>query len=451
MIATDYAIRVQNLSKSYQIYDKPGDRLKQFIFPQLRKLINLPTQAYFYNFPALMDISINIQRGESVGIIGRNGSGKSTLLQIICGTLTPTSGFAQTNGRVAALLELGSGFNTEFTGRENIYFNASILGLTNVEIETSIKDIINFADIGPFIDQPVKIYSSGMVVRLAFAIIAHVNADILVIDEALAVGDALFTQKCMRFLRKFMLSGTVLFVSHDTAGIKNLCNRVVWLDKGKLILSGSPKNVCEAYLKTLYTEQQGEIKLEKIESSVLDEKFNKLKDQRSKYFNCSNLRNDLRVFQFNNLAPSFGNAGAKILSVSIHDDDNNQLAWIVGGEKVRLSVFGVAHDNLDSPIVGFFVKDRHGQILFGDNTYLSQVNIEKPFVRGSTFQADFIFMMPILPIGEYCVDVAIANGNQHEHVQHHWVYDALILKSESTSLTTGLVGVSMIDISLRTH
>ncbi len=448
MMATEYAIRVQNLCKSYQIYDNPGDRLKQFIFPHLRRLINLPIRPYFYNFPALTDISFNVQRGESVGIIGRNGSGKSTLLQIICGTLTPTSGYAQTNGRVAALLELGSGFNTEFTGRENIYFNASILGLSNEEIDTCVNEIITFAGIGQFIDQPVKTYSSGMVVRLAFAIIAHVNADILVIDEALAVGDALFTQKCMRFLRKFMLNGTVLFVSHDTTGIKNLCNQALWLDKGNLKLSGHPKDVCEAYLKSVYTEQQGEVQIERIDAHASDEHSTQLKDQRCKYFNCSNLRNDLHIFQFNNQASSFGIGGAKILSASIYDEENQQLSWVVGGEKVRLSVSGVAFENLDAPIVGFFVKDKLGQILFGDNTFLSHDRKIEQLIQGSTFQASFVFMMPILPVGEYCVDVAIANGNQQDHVQHHWVYDALIFKSESSSVSTGLVGVSMIKISL---
>ena len=240
-MSTDIAIRVQNLSKCYQIYDNPGDRLKQFIVPKIKRLLGKKHTSYFREFWALNDVSFEVKRGETVGIIGRNGSGKSTLLQIICGTLTPTAGTVQTHGRIAALLELGSGFNPEFTGRENVYLNAAVLGLSKEEIDDRFEKIAAFADIGQFMEQAVKMYSSGMMIRLAFAVIAHVDADILVIDEALAVGDAFFTQKCMRYLRSFMKSGTVLFVSHDTASIRSLCNKAVWLERGIVQENGSPK------------------------------------------------------------------------------------------------------------------------------------------------------------------------------------------------------------------
>jgi lipopolysaccharide transport system ATP-binding protein len=272
---TDIAIRVTNLSKCYEIYSSPRDRLKQFIvptlcriFPPLRRLFSthnpaLSTQhsalpLFYREFWALKDVSFEIKKGETVGIIGRNGSGKSTLLQMICGTLNPTHGSIETNGRIAALLELGSGFNPEFTGRENVYMNASVLGLSNEEIDARFDDIVAFADIGDFIEQPVKTYSSGMMVRLAFAVIAYVDADILVVDEALAVGDAFFTQKCMRFLRNFMKSGTVLFVSHDTSAVVNLCSHALWLHHGIAKFAGSPKEVSEQYLQALYESQQGE-------------------------------------------------------------------------------------------------------------------------------------------------------------------------------------------------
>ncbi len=199
MSTADTAIKVSNLSKCYQIYEAPSDRLKQFVVPRLQRLIGRLPKQYFREFWALKDVSFEVKKGETVGIIGRNGSGKSTLLQLICGTLSPSAGNLEVNGRVAALLELGSGFNVEFTGRENIYMNASILGLSQKEIDDRFDEIVAFADIGQFIEQPVKTYSSGMMVRLAFAVIAHVEADILVVDEALAVGDAFFTQKCMRF------------------------------------------------------------------------------------------------------------------------------------------------------------------------------------------------------------------------------------------------------------
>ena len=238
-MSSEIAIKVENLSKCYQIYDKPRDRLLQMLFRGHR--------TFYREFWALRDVSFEIKRGETVGIIGRNGSGKSTLLQLICGTLNPTGGSIHTRGRIAALLELGSGFNPEFTGRENVYMNASILGLTHEEIDARFDAIAAFADIGDFIEQPVKTYSSGMYVRLAFAVIAHVDADILVIDEALSVGDAFFTQKCMRFLRRFMENGTVLFVSHDTGAVINLCQSGIWLEKGSVKHKGEPHIIEEHY------------------------------------------------------------------------------------------------------------------------------------------------------------------------------------------------------------
>ena len=198
------------------------------------------------------------KRGETVGIIGRNGSGKSTLLQMICGTLNPTGGSIQTHGRIAALLELGSGFNPEFSGRENVYMNGAVLGLSREDIDQRFDAIAAFADIGEFIEQPVKTYSSGMYVRLAFAVIAHVDAEILVIDEALAVGDAVFTQKCMRFLRKFKEEGTLIFVSHDMGSVLNLCERAVWLHHGQLRQMGESKEIAEAYLQYTLQEVYGQ-------------------------------------------------------------------------------------------------------------------------------------------------------------------------------------------------
>jgi lipopolysaccharide transport system ATP-binding protein len=448
MSSNDIAIRVQGLSKCYGIYANPRDRLKQFILPRIQRLIGQAPKQYFREFWALKDISFEIKKGETVGIIGRNGSGKSTLLQMICGTLNPTSGSIQTNGRIAALLELGSGFNPEFTGRENVYMNASVLGLSKGEIDTRFDDIVAFADIGDFIEQPVKTYSSGMMVRLAFAVIAHVDADILVIDEALAVGDAFFTQKCMRFLRNFMKMGTVLFVSHDTGSIKNLCNHAVWLEKGQVIQEGVPKEVCELYLEAFYEAQHGKSsttklrELKKLDASLL------LKDQRLDFINTSNLRNDLQIFKFDPDAASFGKGGAQIQDVQLLDENEHPLAWIVGGEKVTLRVTVHAYQELDAPIVGFSVKDRLGQELFGDNTFLSYREQLVHCSAGEKAQADFVFYMPLLPPGEYTITTAIANGTQEIHEQHHWIHDAVLFKSESSSVVTGLIGIPMQHIKL---
>ena len=450
MSSNDFAIRVSNLSKCYQIYEAPRDRLKQFVMPRVRCALGKLNKQYFREFWALKDVSFDIKRGETVGIVGRNGSGKSTLLQMICGTLTPTSGSIQTNGRIAALLELGSGFNPEFTGRENVYMNASVLGLTNEEINQRFDDIAAFADIGEFIEQPVKTYSSGMMVRLAFAVIAHVDADILVVDEALAVGDAFFTQKCMRFLRNFMKTGTVLFVSHDTGSIKSLCNYAVWLEKGQVIKEGTPKDVCELYLEAFYEAQQGKGSTTKLRAFKMPDDSLPIKDQRLEFINTSNLRNDLQVFKFDPDAASFGKGGAQIHDVRLLDENEHTLAWIVGGEKVILRAMIHACQDLDSPIVGFYVKDRLGQALFGDNTFLSYREQLVHCQEGSELQADFVFYMPLLPSGEYSITIAVANGTQEIHEQHHWIHDAVIFKSESSSVASGLIGIPMLEVKLHT-
>jgi lipopolysaccharide transport system ATP-binding protein len=250
---TDIAIRVQNLSKCYQIYDTPRDRLKQFVLPRVRRLAGRLPKQYFREFWALKNVSFEIKKGETVGIIGRNGSGKSTLLQMICGTLNPTGGNIETNGRIAALLELGSGFNPEFTGRENVYMNALVLGLSNEEVDARFNDIVAFADIGDFIEQPVKTYSSGMMVRLAFAVAINIDPEILIVDEALSVGDELFQRKCFSRIEAISAGGaTILFVSHSGGQIVELCDRAVLLDAGEKLAAGLPKQIVGRYQKLLY-------------------------------------------------------------------------------------------------------------------------------------------------------------------------------------------------------
>ena len=484
MMKTDnIAIRVSNLSKCYQIYDTPRDRLKQFVvptlcrvFPPLRKFFSSSTlnpqsftqhlvaqplscvgktpavsilaPVFYKEFWALKDVSFEIKKGETVGIIGRNGSGKSTLLQMICGTLTPTGGSIETNGRIAALLELGSGFNPEFTGRENVYMNASVLGLSKEEIDVRFDDIVAFADIGDFIEQPVKTYSSGMLVRLAFAVIVHVDADILVIDEALAVGDIFFTQKCMRFLRKFRENGTILFVSHDTSAVVNLCSRVFWLDCGAISMTGGAKEVSEAYLAHSYSVQRTDMPKPGIlqtEKSIPIVR----KDSRLKQMHQQLIRNDIQVFEFERSDKrSFGDNNARIISAVIVDANDEPLSWVVGGENVKVVVIAQVLADMQSAIVGFFVKDRLGQAIFGDNTYLSYASDPVSAVAGSELKAAFEFAMPILPRGAYTVDVAIADGSHSEHTQSDWIHDAIMLESHSSSVSTGLVGIPFHAISL---
>lgn len=266
---TDVAIRVQHLSKCYQIYDAPHDRLKQFVLPRLRRLAGKATKQYFREFWALRDMSFEVKKGQTFGIIGRNGAGKSTLLQILCGTLTPTSGSVEVNGRVAALLELGAGFNPEFTGKENVYLNASVLGLSTQDIDDRFDSIIAFADIGEFIDQPVKTYSSGMFVRLAFGIAIHVEPDILIIDEALSVGDIAFQNKCVLKIRELRDKGTtLLFVTHDLSTLQLICDQVAWLNRGEVMMIGDPVTVSQEY----YVQTTGVKTADSVHSAVISQK-----------------------------------------------------------------------------------------------------------------------------------------------------------------------------------
>ena len=435
------AIVVHHVAKYFEIYEKPSHRLFQMLLRGRKQ--------FFQPYWALKDISFQVEKGESVGIIGRNGAGKSTLLQIITGTLAPSSGSVKSIGRVAALLELGSGFNPEFTGRENIFLNAAILGLSHKEIIDTYDSIVAFADIGSFIDQPVKSYSSGMVVRLAFSVIAHVNADILIIDEALAVGDTYFTQKCMRFLRKFMETKTVLFVSHDIAAVNSLCSKAIFLENGYVKASGDPKVVTDIYLQDFYESVQGKSEIPAVVSSskVLPANV-EFKDMRAEYFLREPLRNDIRIFQFDETKASFGKGGCLIKQVLLIDEKNEPLNWVVGGEMVALQVYCYASEDLFSPIIGFHFKDRLGQILFGDNTFLSYVDQPLYVASGEWIVAKFCFRMPILASGDYSVGVAVAEGTQQEHVQHHWLHDALLLTSVSESLCTGIMGIPMKEISM---
>lgn len=259
MSSNDIVIRVSNLSKCYQIYDTPRDRLKQFVLPGLKRVSRQAPTQYFREFWALRDVSFEVKKGETVGIVGRNGSGKSTLLQMICGTVSPTTGVVNTRGRVAALLELGAGFNIEFTGRENVLLNAAILGFPREEMEARMEEVLAFSELGDFLDQPVKTYSSGMYSRLGFSIAIHVDPEILIVDEALAVGDSRFVAKCMRRIKDIQHQGaTILFVSHDVGSVRTLCERAVWLDKGQLVEQGDVFPVTGRYMEYMYKDEETE-------------------------------------------------------------------------------------------------------------------------------------------------------------------------------------------------
>lgn len=451
MSSDSLAIVADGLSKHYRIYANPKDRFKQAILPRLDRLLNRAPRRYFHEFKAVEDVSFSIRRGETVGIIGRNGSGKSTLLQMLAGTLTPSAGQVRIAGRVAPLLELGAGFNPDFTGRENVLLSARLFGLKEEDLETRYDAIVAFADIGDFINQPVKTYSSGMFVRLAFAVIAHVDADVLVIDEALSVGDAFFVQKCMRFLRDFMKRGTVVFVSHDTAAVNNLCDQVIWLRDGRIAGHGAPKEITAQYLEDLYGADEVST-IEPVEAPVTANSLRGAsapRDMRQDLIDASPFRNDIELFHFSQEGRAFGAGGAEIRHAAFVDEDGRPLAWVVGGQEVALEVTCHANRRIEGAIVGFEVYDRLGQTIFGDNTYLTTRHSKVCVAPGDSLVARFDFRMPVLREGDYTMSVAIAEGSQADHVQHHWIHEALAFHVHTTSICIGLMGVPMRNIELR--
>lgn len=427
-----------NVSKVYLLYNKPEDRLKQMLVPKFKRLFapvigklfpRLRADApRFREFWALRDVSVALKPHETLGIIGQNGSGKSTLLQIICGTLTPSTGVARSQGRVAALLELGAGFNPDFTGRENVYLNAAIYGLTKAEIDDRLQAIVDFAEIGEHLDQPVKTYSSGMFVRLAFSVIANIDADVLVIDEALAVGDAYFQQKCMRFLRKFQEHGSIFFVSHDTGAMMSFCDRVIWLDQGSIRSQGNPREVCEEYLAYLYQKNTGSSdNKEKTDLSDPELSINVISDD------TTNAQIEKKIFD----ERSFGDRSAEIISCSLRDMQGEILHSVRGGEAAKIEVTFRANTNVSSVISGFIVKDRLGQYIFGDNTAQISAQNSLDLYPADLGRAIFEFTMPELAPGTYLVVLSVASGTLANHVQHHWVHEAIAFDSHS-SIDTGV-------------
>ncbi len=462
MSSEPLTISVESLGKKYDIYAQPADRLKQMILPRVGRLIGKGPRAFFNEFWALRNVTFDVRRGETVGIIGRNGSGKSTLLQMVCSTLHPTEGAVQVYGRIAALLELGAGFNPEFTGKENVYLSGLLYGIPEGELRKRFQSIVDFADIGEFINQSVKTYSSGMYVRLAFAIAAHVDADTLVIDEALSVGDVRFTQKCMRYLREFQKRGTLLFVSHDTGAVTSLCSRAIWLDGGRMVMDGSAREVVEYYLAVQHAADRASVG-DKVRLGAGDKASDvseslpgalhvptDVVDFRQATLNGSAQRNLVEVFDFDpeHLGTQFGAGAAQIVGVRILDEHGSQLTLVSGGEAVDLVIEAVTLRPIDSPILGFHVKDRLGQQLFGDNTYLNYYEAPISLDADTRVEAHFRFRMPILPQGDYSVDVALATGSQENHTQQHWIHDALAFKATESTMRYGLVGIPMQSIEI---
>lgn len=455
----DFAIEVRHLSKCYRLYAEPRDRLRQAVQPRLARMLRrlgiaAAERRYFTEHWALNDVSFEVRRGETVGILGRNGAGKSTLLQMICGTLTPTAGEVRLRGgRVAALLELGSGFNPEFTGRENILLNASVLGLSREETLARMDDILAFADIGDFIDHPVKTYSSGMAMRVAFAVIAHVDADVLVVDEALAVGDAFFQQKCLRWLRQFQQRGTVLFCGHDLGAVMQLCQRAIWIDKGRVRMAGTARDVAEVYANFTHALSQGlpEDAVQVATTLSVDDVVEEVSaplpapasDEKHSDVEADIIPSPHAGLRFDGNA--FGAGQARIIGVELRDAGGHPTALVKGGQMVTLVVQARAEADLADLILGFMMKDRLGQVIFVQNTLRSRVleNVQAP--TGAIIEARFSFRVPLLTRGDYGLGAAIACGTQDVHIMQHFLHEVLVIHVETPGHLGGLLTVPLVE------
>lgn len=401
----NYVIEAKGLTKQYKLYDKPVDRLKE--------ALHFANKIYHKKFTALDHLDFQVHRGECLGIIGKNGSGKSTLLKMITGVLTPTSGTLHVEGSISALLELGAGFNPELTGLENVFLNGTIMGFSRDEMQQKLGEILEFADIGEFIHQPVKTYSSGMFVRLAFAVAINVDPDILIVDEALSVGDLRFQQKCYRKIDELKQTKTVLFVTHDMSVINKYCDRVVWINEGKLVEEGSPRDISKKYQAFMIGANYR--KLDLSELSNPREQFT----GSSKAHLVDSLQDNLDMM---------GDEKAIITGISMYEANGQDKVTLVEAEQevevlIRLDI----KEAIDYPIVGFSMKDRLGNIIVQTNNYILGDELES-LQPGEGYVFSFAFRFPILNHGSYTISPAIASGTQQEHKQHSWVHDALVVE-----------------------
>jgi lipopolysaccharide transport system ATP-binding protein len=433
-----HPVLVSDLGKCYQIYTKPKDRLKQALWRGRRQ--------YYREFWALRNVNLEIRTGETVAIIGRNGSGKSTLLQMICGTLAPTEGSVKTSGTIAALLELGSGFNPEFTGIENVFLNASLLGLTQEQIKARLEDIQAFADIGDFVHQPAKTYSSGMLVRLAFAVVAHVDPSVLIVDEALSVGDAVFAQRCMRFIRRFTEQGTLLFVSHDLNAVSSLCERAIWIDSGRVQMDTNTASIITAYTRSCHEASNAEIDAANsvtggVNRAAVTVQENGAGSGTSTTEHASktiHIEWNSAAAQENGQAEGvlagmadwdaerdYGDGMATITSVVMRDCDGAATSTPKCGEPVKLEISALSNAFVQSFLVAFFVRDRTGQIVFGESTIGRECMTVDNQQLVSAF---FDFTMPFLQPGSYSLSAAVSNGDAFGFKVLHFKPDTLIFQ-----------------------
>ena len=411
-MTNDIAIKVKNLSKIYHLYNNPQDRVKEALNPFKK--------SYHHDFYAMDDVSFEIKKGETVGIIGKNGAGKSTLLKMITGVLSPSSGSVEIDGKIASLLELGAGFNPEMTGLENIYLNGTLMGFTKKEMDTKVDAIFEFADIGEFIYQPVKTYSSGMFARLAFSLSIAVEPDILIVDEVLSVGDMRFQQKCFRFFESFKKNHTLIYVSHDMNSVLNLCDKAIWINNGTLISEGIPKDVSEQYIQDYYEND------EVINQSITSNSQNFSKE--TIYTSATDWieKNTIKISSFENVS-DFGSKSVEIIDVEFLNKDSEYISEINGDEDVELCITAVSKIDVNNPAFGIMIKNYNGQIILDISSYYPLLSHKPYFNKNTNIKTIFKFKLPLIAKGEYTLSVAIADGDAFEHNQLHWINDCLVL------------------------
>lgn len=427
------AITVSDVTKIYRLYEKPIDRLKETLSPTHKN--------YHRDFYALNGISFDVKKGETVGIIGTNGSGKSTILKIITGVLTPTSGSLKVNGVISALLELGAGFNMDYTGIENIYMNGTMMGFSRKEMDEKLEDILEFADIGDFVYQPVKTYSSGMFVRLAFALAINVEPEILIVDEALSVGDVFFQAKCYRRMEEIRQNGTtILMVTHDMGAIIKYCDQVVVLNKGNFIAQGEPGKMVDLYKKILANQMDDLSEL----NDFSGEKAISRKEA-AKELPKGLMKEKLTV---NPNRTEYGDKKAEIVDFGLLDERGNVTNLLLKGEYFSIRERIRFHGEIKTPIFTYTIKDKRGADLTGTNTMYEAADV-KAVKSGDEYEVEFKQKMT-LQGGEYLLSMSCTGFENGEHVVYHRLYDIVSITVISNKNTVGVYDMEP-EVSLELH
>ena len=451
----DIAIKIKDVTKLYKLYDKPTDRLKESL--------GLTKKQKYKEHYALHNVSFNVKRGEGVGIIGTNGAGKSTILKIITGVLNPTAGEVAIDGRISALLELGAGFNMEYTGIENVYLNGTMIGFSKEEIDAKLQDILDFADIGDFVHQPVKTYSSGMFVRLAFAVAINIDPEILIVDEALSVGDVFFQLKCFKKFEEFKKQGkTILFVSHDLSSIERYCDKAILMDHGRNVAEGRPIDIINKYKKIMTgmtvaeMEEQENLRKERIEASDAESK--KAGAENSKSENESAVTSDVEgdsknesavtsdvrgdsfkrwrdYLEVNPNLDEYGDGAAKLIDFGLFDEDGNITTTILKGSRFTIRSKVEFKEDVDDPIFTYTFKTVKGQDITGTNTMFEKVSVGQAS-KGEIYVASFEQEMN-LQGGEYLLSMSCTSFVDGELVAHDRLYDVLNISVVSEKNTVG--------------